>query len=224
MRERPWSFRTTEGVVTVGEDAIGFRSPPREFLAGQRARWQSGGPGDQAAAAFGIVLFVLSPALVAYYLAYPVVTGPDVLSMGYLAGGLVFAYVLWDRHGRETEIPRSRIRRVVLDETTRELTVTYATGDGPLSFLREDTRERTVTARTDEDLERAREALGRRNVPYDLASGIPSRETVYRYDTRGGVTFCGRCRAQVSPADAACPACGYALRVERPAPVGTADG
>jgi len=38
---------------------------------------------------------------------------------------------------------------------------------------------------------------------------------VYRVDVRDGVVFCESCGAQVSPGDRTCPACEYALRVER---------
>jgi hypothetical protein len=38
-------------------------------------------------------------------------------------------------------------------------------------------------------------------------------ETTYRFVTEDGVYFCESCDTQVSPADATCPACGYALRV-----------
>lgn len=214
MSGTSWQFRTTRGVVGIEDDAIVRHSTPSLFLAGQLARWRNGGLRARATVALQVVGFLLSVLGLLYYVYLVAETGPGWSSALYVSSVGVLAYSLWRKHGRETAIQRSAIEQVTLDEGEREITITHGTADGPLSVLRDEEAETTLTLATDDDLRKAREICRLRGIDLEPPVDPGKTETTFRVFTREGACFCERCRSQVSPADATCPACEYALRVE----------
>lgn len=223
MRDRSWRIRTTDGVVIVRENEIGIRTTPREFLAGQLARWRAGGYRERART----LRYLLGLPLVIGLFCYAVVRGPisegwDLAQFVQIVSWLLLVYSVWRNHLRERTVPLSDVEDIDLDAEERTLTVTHDSADHG-SLFKSDRREQTFQLPTEEDLREAREIVRLRKLPDDgapetEASGpiYQGEETVYRFDTRGGVCFCQRCGSQISPADANCPACGYALRVQGP--------
>ena len=231
------SVRTTEGELSVGDEALHVSNAPRTFLRGQFARLRHGDRREGMVALFRIAGFLVLPLLVAsrlYTAPWASLGLATVVSLGLAVLGLVPFYA---NHLRGTTIPLSAIEDVTLDADERELTITHAT-EGPLSRLwdpdDEDGRgwfgadwlrslfgeretETTLTLRSADDMSAARSILRTRGLIADgrLAEREPT-ETAYRINTERGVAFCERCGSQVSPGEPTCPACDYALRVERP--------
>lgn len=216
MSESSWQFRTTEGVVTVRDDAIAVSAAPSRFLAGQVARWRHGGTDERLKVAFRAVAFVLSLFSIhqGVEVAESGLAGLTPWSLLYVAGSVLLVGTLLHRHFRETTIPRDALRSVTLDEDGRELTVTHDAPDGPLSAFRGEETETSFTLPSDDDLREAREILRLRSVEVET---VEERETVteHRLVTRDGATFCENCDAHVSPNDRHCRRCGAALHVER---------
>jgi hypothetical protein len=220
MSNGSWSFRTTEGTVTVGGDAITIRSTPGEFLSGQLARLRNGTRWGWAKT----LLSVLSVPFWAVLLAYNAYTLLDVsIVVAGAVPGLVIALMMWDlwaRFFRERTIPRSSVESVRIDEADRTLRIVHeSTGSlTPLpSFWPNSTRVSgghalTLAFPTDEAVREARDVFHLRNVPLDPPDN--ETDTAHRYVVEESVYFCEDCGSQVSPADSDCPACGYALRVE----------
>lgn len=213
MSEGAWSFRTTDGVVSVRPDAITTRTTPGRFLAGQSARWRRGTRRERLTVAFMIAGFLFSLAGFAYHVYLVATAGLNWSAAFYATSVAVFGYSLWSKYGRKTTIPRDAIEVVELDADARELTVTHETPDGPLSGLRSDRIETTLTLATDEDLRNARETLRLRGFEVEPAAQFET-EIEHRIVTRDGGSFCERCGAHVSPNDKDCPACEYELWVE----------
>lgn len=208
-------FRTTDGVVTVHDDAIATRSAPREFLAGQATRWQNGNVGERVTVAFAVAGFLGSVVALVYHLYLVAGAGIGWSSMLYFGTLGTVAYSLWANHFRDTTIERSAISSVALDDEGRKLTLTHETRDGPLSVFRDDVTETEMTLGTDDDVRNAREMFRLRGIPVESVSAdADATETEYRIVTKRGVCFCERCRSQVSPSHKVCPACEYVLWVE----------
>lgn len=220
MSNGSWEFRTTEGTVTVGSDAITIRSTPGAFLSGQLARWRNGTTWGRAKT----LLSLLSIPFWAVVMAYNAYT---LLDVGIVVAGAipglaiaVMVWELWSRFFRERTIPRSSVESVRIDEADRTLRIVHeSTGSlTPLpSFWPNSTRVSgdlalTLTLPTDEAVREARDVFRLRNVPLDPPD--TETDTAHRYVVEEGVYFCEDCGSQVSPADSDCPSCGYALRVE----------
>lgn len=234
------SVRTAEGELSVGDEALHVSNSPRAFLRGQLARLRHGGRWEGTAALFRIAGFLVLPLLVAIRLS----TAPwgslglaALVSLGLAVLGLVPFYA---NHVRGTTIPLSTIEHVTLDADDREVTITHVTegrlsrlsttddGDGTdrgwpgsdrlRSLFGERETETTLTLRSADDVRAVRSIFRTRGVidGVDLEEPEPT-ETAYRIDTERGVAFCERCGSQVSPGEGTCPACDYALRIERPA-------
>ena len=214
MTGSSWQFRTTRGVVTIEDDAIVRKSTPSLFLAGQRQRWRNGDLRERAKVAFRVVAFVFSAVAFAYHVALLADVEPGLSAALYAGTAGFLALSFWNQHLRATAIERSAIERVTVDDDERELTITHETDDGLLSLFGDDRKETTLRLGTADDLRNAREICRLRGIELEPAPSGDETETTYRVFTRDGVCFCERCRSQVSPSDAACPACDYSLRVE----------
>lgn len=212
MSDRSWRFQVARGVVTVRDDAIGVRSTPGDYLAGQRRHWESTDRWGRVAVSVRVVGFLSSLLGVLYHFATVGVDGVGLRSAPYVLTLCLFGYALWQHHVGETTIPRDRIEAVTLDDDERELTVRHEPDPGLRSLFRSDVVETTLSLPTPEDVREAREIFRLRGV--ELRDAPPAEQkTVHRLRVRDGVCFCPACNTQVSPGDAACPACGYAIRV-----------
>ncbi|WP_380681287.1 hypothetical protein [Salinigranum sp. GCM10025319] len=234
------SVRTVEGELSVGDEALHVSKSPRTFLRGQFARLRYGDRWEGVAALFRIAGFLVLPLLVASRL-YTAPWGSlglaALVSLGLAVLGLVPFYA---NHVRGTTIPLSTIEDVTLDADEREVTITHVTegrlsrlsdrddGDGDdrgwfgsdrlRSLFGEHETETTLTLRSTDDVRAVRSIFRTRRLVDGVELEEPeSTETTYRIDTERGVAFCERCGSQVSPGEPTCPACDYALRVERPA-------
>lgn len=215
MSGSSWQFRTVEGVVSIRDDAIVRKSTPRLFLAGQLGRWRNGDRRERASVAFHVCGFLLSVLLLVYHLHLVAGTRPGLTLALYVGSVVVLAFSFWRQHVRDTTIQRSAVERATLDPDEWRITITHGPGNGLLSPFRDDPTETTFTLGTADDLRKAREICRLRGIELEPAPADGEEtETTYRIFTRDGACFCERCRRQVSPADATCPACEYALRVE----------
>ena len=215
--DRCFRFPTATGTATVHDDAIGIRSTPDRLLAGQRRRWRHGDRWDRAGLAFEVVGVVWAVAsLVGYAAAVAAGTAGvagGLSTLGYLLVGAFLAARLGRRHVGEARIPRSAVDAVRLDRDAGTLTIEHDAAGRLRSVLRDDPVETTLSLPSAEAVREAEAVLRARDVDFEVAEARDA-ETTYRATVRQGVWFCERCRSQVSPADAACPACGYAIRVE----------
>jgi hypothetical protein len=214
--DRSFRFPTATGTVAVHDGALGIRSTPGRLLAGQRRRWRHGDRWDRAGLAFevaGVAWAVVS--LVGH--ATAVAAGnagvaAGLSTVGYLILGVFLAARLGRRHVGEARIPRSAVDAVRLDRDAGTLTIEHDAAGRLRSVLRDDPVETTLSLPSAEAVREAEAVLRARDVEFDVAEDSDI-ETTYRATIREGVWFCERCRSQVSPVDAACPACGYAIRV-----------
>jgi len=224
MSGRSWQFRTTEGTVTVGSDAVTVRSTPRAFLAGQLARWRGGTGGERAKSLLAVAWVVGGVGLIASNISSLLDVGIVVAAgvFGLSIASLVVS--LWSRLLRETTVPRSALESVSIHEADRTLTIVHES-TGRLNVLSRylwaqstplsDGRWKwTATLPTDEDVREARQSFRLRGISLDPPDSEIETETSYRVVTEDGVYFCEDCGSQVSPTDSDCPSCGYALRVE----------
>ncbi|WP_152041294.1 zinc ribbon domain-containing protein [Salinigranum salinum] len=212
MSEDSWRFRTTNGVVTVREDAIGIRSTPGYFLAGQRSRWRSGDRwerGKFVVSAGGLLSSILGTA---YHVSQVGVAGVGLRSAPHVFAVGMFAYMFWSNHVGETTIPLSTVDTITMDEEEGTLVITHAPDHDYFDSLRSETSETTLSIPTEDDVREATEIFRLRGIDVEEPSTVEVR-TTYRVIVKSGVCFCERCRSQVSPSDSTCPACGYAIRV-----------
>lgn len=213
MSEESWRFRTTSGVVTVGEDAIGIRSTPGYFLAGQWSRWRYGDRWERGLLLFNLGGLLSSMLGVGYHFSQVGVTGVGLQSTPHVFVVVLFAYLFWSNHVGETTIPLSTVDAITLDEDDVTLVVSHEPTQGVLALFREDKIETTLSIPTRDDIQEAKEIFRLRGI--DLKEPeADETETTYRVHVRNGACFCERCRSQVSPSDGTCPACGYAIRVK----------
>jgi hypothetical protein len=224
MSDRSWRFRTTEGTVTVGNDAVTVQSTPRAFLAGQLARWRGGTGEERAKSLLAVAWVVGGVGLTASNVS-------SLLDVGIVGAagmsGLLIAFVvvpLWSSLLRETTIPRSALESVSIHEADRTLTIVHES-TGRLDALSAwlwaqstplpDGRWKwTATLPTEADVEEARQSFRLRGISLDPPDSEIETETSYGFVTEDGVYFCEDCGSQVSPTDSDCPSCGHALRVE----------
>jgi len=212
MSEDSWRFRVTSGAVTVREDAIGIRSTPGYFLAGQRNRWRHGDPwerGTLVVSAGGLLSSILGTA---YHFSQVGAAGVGLRSAPHVFAVVLFAYVVWSNHVGETTIPLSTVEAITLDEDERRLVVRHEPNHDYVGSLRSDPAETKLSMPTEDDVREAREIFRLRGIDVEAPS-TGALETTYRVIVKNGVCFCERCRSQVSPSDGTCPACGYAIRV-----------
>lgn len=216
MSSTPWEFRTTEGVVMVDSETIRVRSTPREFIAGQRARWRAGEGSARLKSAVRVVWML---GVVVVGLGYFFFTLYHVLDVGLTGVGIVAALSvvggvgqLWSHYLRETTIPLSAVEHISLDETNRKLTIRYETSRVRKILLAPNAGRQRFTLPTDDHLREARETFQMRGI--SVEDVVERGDTAYRFVVEDGVYFCESCRRQVSPADSTCPSCEYALRVE----------
>lgn len=214
MSEGPWSFRTTDGVVTVGPDAITVQSSPGQFLESQASRWRHGSLRERGLVALMVGGFLFSVFGLGYHLLLILDSGFNWSSLLYASSVGFIGFSLWRKHGRVTTIPASRIETIVLDDDTNRLEVTHEMAEGLLRILSEDTRDTTLRLTTDEALRTARETLQLRGFEVEMASIDSPAEVVHRIVSRDGGYFCERCDSLVTPNDKVCPACEYALWFE----------
>lgn len=227
------TIRTTEGEITVDDDAIQIHKSPRKFLRGQLSRWQDGSRWQQLKAVVGIGGLLLVPFFIVARLTS--FSGMSIEWVVYFSFVLILFNILpfWLRHFRGTRIPLSAIEDATLDTGERRLTITHDVGSGlpvrnsdvdrrwfpsddPFSLFAKGEVNTELILRTVDDVREARTVFRTRGITDDLEapkSGEP--ETKYRVDTKGGVVFCEQCGSQVSPSDKTCPACEYLLRVEQ---------
>lgn len=223
MSDSSWGFRTTQGAVTVGGDAIRIRSTPRAFLAGQRARWRNGTAWERAKILFFAVSGLWSLVQVATIFDSTLDVGPVGVAGLSALGVLLTVVGLFFWLGHEITIPRSAVETVALEEDDRTLTIVYeSTGRldalarrlGLRSIPLSDGRSKqTHTLPADSDVQDAREILRLRGIALDSPDSETGTETSYRVDVERGVCFYEDCGSQVSPTDSDCPSCGYALNV-----------
>lgn len=207
-------FRTTDGVVTVRDDAITMRSPPGQFLSGQSARWRHGSRAERLKTAVVVGGFVASIVAFCMHIYLIADTGVEMASVFYATSVGLFGYSFWRRHVRTATIARSAIQSVTLDAAAREVTVTHRRGDGPLAAFREAVTDTTLPLATDDDLRTARETLQLQGIQVDAAPDTAATEITHRIVTADGGHYCQRCDALVTPNDKVCPTCAYALWVE----------
>lgn len=212
MSEESWRFRTTNGVVTVRKDAIGIRSTPGYFLAGQRSRWRYGDRWERGKLVFNASGLLFSILGTAYHVSEVGVAGVGLSSGPHVFAVGLFAYMFWSNHLGETTIPLSTVDTITLDEEAGILVITHESAHDYFGSLRNDTAETTLSLPTDDDVREATEIFRLRGVDVEEPS-TEALETTYRVIVKSGVCFCERCRSQVSPSDATCPSCGYAIRV-----------
>ena len=214
MSAGPWSFRTTDGVVTVNPDAITIRSTPGQFLAAQASRWRSGGLRSRTLVALMVGGFLFSVFGLLYQLWLVRTTGFNWSAVLYATSVGFIGYSLWRRHGRVTTIPVSRIETITLDDDTNRLRVTHEPADSPLTVFNDDAGEITLGLSTDEALRTARETLRMRGYEVQTAPVDSMAEVSHRIVSRDGGYFCERCDSLVTPNDKVCSSCDYALWVE----------
>jgi hypothetical protein len=224
------SFRTTTGEVSVGDDAIRIDRSPRVFIRGQLSRWRRGSSAERATALVRITGFLFGHVLLLYRLLAIGEAGTLATLLSSLCLAAVGVGAFWVTYLRATTVPLAAVTRVTVDADERELVVVVdpeqrATGsdargrvcalDRLVSLLWSDDARTTLPLRSEDDVRAARAVFRTRGV---LVADDPVGpvETVRRVTTRGGAVFCEDCGTQVSPADRTCPACDYALRVERP--------
>jgi hypothetical protein len=212
MSEASWRFRVTRGVVTVREDAIGIRSTPGYFLAGQRSRWRYGGRWEQGKLVVSTGGLLSSILGTAYHVSQVGVGGVGLRSAPHVFAVGMFAYMFWSNHVGETTIPLSTVDTITLDEEEGTLVITHEPNHGYFGSLRNETIETTLSIPTEDDVREATEIFRLRGIDVE-EPGTEVLETTYRVIVKRGVCFCERCRSQVSPSDGTCPACGYAIRV-----------
>ena len=228
------SFRTTEGDVSVGDEALRIHRSPRKFLQGQRSRWRNGNRWEQLKTTVQIVLFLVVVPLSASMQLHGAIGGVHRDRCARLVGRRRQPRRFLARRVRGIAVPLSAIEDVTLDTDDRELTIVHdaegrpsvlggAAGkqwflsDDPFSVFATGETETTLTLRTADDAREARTVFRTKGIAEDLdAPKGSTTETEYRFETKDGVVFCGQCGSQVSPSDRTCPACDHALRVERP--------
>ena len=212
MSEESWRFRTTNGIVAVRKDAIGIRSTPGYFLAGQRSRWRYGDRwerGKLVVSAGGLLFSILG---MAYHFSQVGVAGVGLQSASHVVAVVLFAYMFWSNHVGETTIPLSTVDTITLDEEAGTLVVTHEPNHDYFGSLRDETTETKLSIPTEDDVREAAEIFRLRGIDVKEPR-TEVLETTYRVLVKSGVCFCERCRSQVSPSDGTCPACGYAIRV-----------
>ena len=212
MSEGSWRFTVTRGVVTVREDAIGIRSTPGYFLAGQRSRWRYGDRwerGKLVVSAGGLLFSILG---MAYHFSQVGIAGVGSQSASHVFAVVLFAYMFWSNHVGETTIPLSTVDTITLDEEAGTLVVTHEPNHDYFGSLRDETTETKLSIPTEDDVREAAEIFRLRGIDVKEPR-TEVLETTYRVLVKSGVCFCERCRSQVSPSDGTCPACGYAIRV-----------
>ena len=212
MSEDSWRFTVTRGVVTVQEDAIGIRSTPGYFLAGQRSRWRYGDRwerGKLVVSAGGLLFSILGTA---YHFSQVGVAGVGLQSASHVFAVVLFAYVFWSNHVGETTIPLSTVDTITLDEEAGTLVVTHEPNHDYFGSLRNETTETKLSIPIEDDVREATEIFRLRGIDVEEPD-TEALETTYRVIVKRGVCFCERCRSQVSPSDGTCPACGYTIRV-----------
>jgi len=216
MSAESWEIQATAAVVRVDHDTIQIRSTVRQRLAGQRARWRAG---DRRGllrllwVLFGSVLFVGYLSYTAYRVLDVGVAGPGVVGALSLVSTL---WALWYGYLRTETIPLSALERVSIDESRRELSITYdadATHAFPAWLYDLNAGTKSLTLPSEEAVCDARETCQLRGISVE-SSDDSATETVHRFDVENGVYYCESCGGQVSPADSTCPSCGYGLRVE----------
>jgi hypothetical protein len=212
MSEDSWRFRTTNGVVTVRDDAIGIRSTPGYFLAGQRSRWRYGGRWERGKLAITAGGLLSSTLGTAYHLSQVGIAGAGLQSASHVFAVVMFAYMFWSNHVGETTIPLSTVDTITLDEEAGRLVVTHEPNHEYFGSFRNETTETKLSIPTEDDVREAKEIFRLRGIDVEAPS-TEAPETTYRVIVKSGVCFCERCRSQVSPSDGTCPACGYAIRV-----------
>ena len=213
MSEDSWRFRTTNGVVTVREDAIGIRSTPGYFLAGQRSHWRHGDQWERGKILVNVGGLLSSLLGIGYHLSQVGLTGVGARSAPHVFTFVLFVYLVWSNHIGEKTIPLSTVNTITLDKDDGTLVVTHEPERGYLSVFRDDEIETTLSIPTTSDIREADEIFRLRGLDLE-EPGTVETETTYRVRIRNGACFCERCHSQVSPSDAACPACGYAIRVK----------
>lgn len=212
MSEDSWRFTVTRGVVTVRDDAIGIRSTPGYFFAGQWSRWRYGDRwerGKLVVSAGGLLFSILGTA---YHFSQVGVAGVGLQSASHAFAVVLFAYMFWSNHVGETTIPLSTVDTITLDEEEGILVVTHEPNHDYFGSLRNETTETKLSIPTENDIREAKEIFRLRGIDVE-EPGTEALETTYRVIVKRGVCFCERCRSQVSPSDGTCPACGYAIRV-----------
>jgi len=212
MSEDSWRFRVTRGVVTVREDAIGIRSTPGYFFAGQRSRWRHGDRWERGRLVVGAGGLLFSILGTAYHFSEVGVAGVGLRSAPHVFAVGLFAYVFWSNHVGETTIPLSTVDTITLDEEAGRLVVTHEPTRDYFTSFRNEPTETELSIPTEDDVREAMEIFRLRGIDVEESS-TEALETTYRVIVKSGVCFCERCRSQVSPSDGTCPACGYALRV-----------
>lgn len=208
------------GRLVVSNGSVSIRATPRLFLAGQFESFRRGGLVQRIEVAGSLFLFSMLPISMAATLYRMTEANHGTFGLGYTWFALLqvvtfvaICYSIWDRHIQPTEIPADAIQRVVLDADRQRLEIEHDDTGRAWTFLHGEFDEETLSLRSDEDVQELKELLRLAGIDY-VEDDAVDRETDYRFETRGGVCFCGSCGSQVSPSDRVCPACEYELRVE----------
>jgi hypothetical protein len=235
MSDGRGAVRTTDGEASIGDRYVRIRRTPLAFLRARLSTLRDGSLRKRVGAAVGVALFLSAPVVVVQQIRTLSGT-PAWLALLLVVGILAFQLVpFWLRYFRETTIPASSVADVTLRADERTLRVVYdddsrlavlGGGSGqqwfgdsdPLGVFEAGETETTLTLRTDDEVRKARRLLRATGLAGAVGGLAPEQtETHYRVDTANGAAFCERCGSQVSPSDGICPACEYALRIERPA-------
>lgn len=172
MGEESWSFRSNSGPVTVGSDELVIRSTPEGFVAAQRVRWRNGGYRDRARALLDLAGPLVLLALLALNLASLDWTGPAtewdpaaaVLTLVTGVAVVLTTRRIWRNYVRPRRLPLADVEEVVANEV--EGTLRVATdSEGGLPWTGGGLFGRKIEVPTDEDFQRAVEALRLRGVP-----------------------------------------------------------
>ncbi|MFB6227227.1 MAG: hypothetical protein ABEH88_01365 [Halobacteriales archaeon] len=220
MRGSWGTFRAETGDVSVSPDAIRIHRSPRRYLQGVGLRWRHGDRWQRA----WMVMFLLF--VIGLLSIWPLAMWDETIDMvsRRAIGGLLLSYswllqmtVRFGLQSRDVTIPLSAVTDVTLDAEERELTITHDESRRlDFSTWGAGTTEESLTLPTDDDVRDARTVLRTVDIVEEIEpSESGETETAYRVDERSGVLFCERCGSQVSPTHATCPACDYALQVER---------
>ncbi len=216
--DRSWgTVRTARGELIVEQDALHLHTSPRQYVAGQVARFRKGSRGQRLRALGAVLLLLLFPIFLAQRLLNAADAGASLALL--LATLYVGATTLqfWGRYGRDTRIPRSAIEDLTVDPDERELVVEHTHDPGRLPSLRLTSAPRETTLRlpSSDEVQKARTLLRSVRIADDVELSDGRTVTEYQVETRNGVVFCEACDSQVSPTDDRCPACDTRLRVER---------
>lgn len=214
MSDGAWSFRTTNGVVTVHSDEIVIRASPWQLLTSQSHRWQHGRGWERVKVPFVVVGFLLSVVGLLYHLYLITSTEAGVSTAFYASSVGFFGYSLWQQFGRNPTIPRAAIRSVILDADARRLRITYDAAGRPLQLFRDQPAEHSVTLGSDDAVRRARESFRLRGIEIEEGSTDQPVEYEHRYVTKGDGCYCEACGSLVTPNDKVCRSCEYELWVE----------